>query len=135
MPYKANEPRRHRIPKIRYKTENWGEYDAALRQRGSLTVWVRLSLFSQPGVEFLDPPPGVAQLVNETDPHARPLPSLTDCLGVGPVVLPAFHVTLDLLRRHQAHRRTEPGKFPYPRISRAAAERRNNQVDDPAGYS
>jgi hypothetical protein len=38
MPYKANEPRRHRIPKARYKIEN--EYDAALRRRGSLTVWV-----------------------------------------------------------------------------------------------
>ena len=39
MPYKANEPRRHKIPKARYKIENWAEYDAALR-RGSLTVWV-----------------------------------------------------------------------------------------------
>ena len=40
MPYKANEPRRHKIPKARYKIENWVEYDAALRRRGSLTVWV-----------------------------------------------------------------------------------------------
>jgi hypothetical protein len=40
MPYKANEPRRHRIPRAWYKIENWAEYDAALRQRGSLTVWV-----------------------------------------------------------------------------------------------
>jgi hypothetical protein len=40
MPYKANEPRRHRVPKARYKIENWAEYDAALRRRGSLTVWV-----------------------------------------------------------------------------------------------
>ena len=40
MPYKANEPRRHKIPKARYKIENWAEYDAALRRRGSLTVWV-----------------------------------------------------------------------------------------------
>src|SRR6187431_2601437 len=40
MPYKANEPRRHRIPKAQYKIANWGEYDAALRRRGSLTVWV-----------------------------------------------------------------------------------------------
>jgi hypothetical protein len=40
MPYKANEPRRHRIPKARYKIGNWAEYDAALRRRGSLTVWV-----------------------------------------------------------------------------------------------
>ena len=40
MPYKANQPRRHRIPKARYKVANWAEYDAALRRRGSLTVWV-----------------------------------------------------------------------------------------------
>jgi hypothetical protein len=40
MPYKANEPRRHRIPKVRYKIDNRAEYDAALHRRGSLTVWV-----------------------------------------------------------------------------------------------
>src|ERR687890_1465547 len=40
MPYKANEPRRHRIPRARYKVTNWPEYDRALQQRGSLTVWV-----------------------------------------------------------------------------------------------
>jgi hypothetical protein len=40
MPYKHNEPRRHKIPKARYRVENWREYDAALRDRGSLMVWV-----------------------------------------------------------------------------------------------
>jgi hypothetical protein len=40
MPHKANEPRRHKIPKARYKIDNWAEYDAALQRRGSLTVWV-----------------------------------------------------------------------------------------------
>ena len=40
MPYKHNEPRRHKIPKAKYKVSNWREYDQALRQRGSLTVWV-----------------------------------------------------------------------------------------------
>src|SRR3982751_6044856 len=39
MPFKANAPRRHHIPKQRRKVTNWAEYDAALRQRGSLTVW------------------------------------------------------------------------------------------------
>jgi hypothetical protein len=39
MPFKANAPRRHHIPKQRYRVTNWAEYDAALRQRGSLTVW------------------------------------------------------------------------------------------------
>ncbi|WP_201863430.1 IS5 family transposase [Microvirga soli] len=39
MPFKANAARRHRIPKQRYRVTNWAEYDAVLRQRGSLTVW------------------------------------------------------------------------------------------------
>jgi len=40
MPYKANEPRRHKIPRARYQVTNWPDYDRALQQRGSLTVWV-----------------------------------------------------------------------------------------------
>jgi Transposase DDE domain len=40
MPYKGNEPHRHKIPRARYKVTNWPEYDRALQQRGSLTVWV-----------------------------------------------------------------------------------------------
>ena len=40
MPYKHNESRRHKIPKARYRVENWREYEVALRDRGSLTVWV-----------------------------------------------------------------------------------------------
>ena len=39
MPFKANADRRHRIPKQRRRITNWAEYDAALRQRGSMTLW------------------------------------------------------------------------------------------------
>jgi hypothetical protein len=39
LPFKANADRRHRIPKQRFRVTNWAEYDAALRGRGSLTVW------------------------------------------------------------------------------------------------
>ena len=39
MPFKANVARRHHIPKQRHRVTNWAEYDASLRQRGSLTVW------------------------------------------------------------------------------------------------
>ena len=39
MPFKASADRRHRIPKQRFRATNWAEYDAALRGRGSLTVW------------------------------------------------------------------------------------------------
>jgi hypothetical protein len=39
VPFKANQDRRHLIPKQRHQVTNWREYDAALRHRGSLTVW------------------------------------------------------------------------------------------------
>jgi hypothetical protein len=39
VPFKANAARRHHIPKQRHRVTNWAEYDASLRQRGSLTVW------------------------------------------------------------------------------------------------
>jgi hypothetical protein len=40
MPYKHNASRRHHIPKMRFRVKNWAEYDAGLRLRGSLTLWV-----------------------------------------------------------------------------------------------
>src|SRR3712207_277636 len=39
MPYKADEARRHKIPRARYEVTNWPEYDRALQQRGSLMRW------------------------------------------------------------------------------------------------
>src|SRR5437588_3237983 len=39
VPFKVNADRRHHIPKQQDRVMNWSEYDAALRQRGSLTVW------------------------------------------------------------------------------------------------
>jgi hypothetical protein len=39
MPHKVNAVRRHHIPRPKRRVMNWSEYDAALRQRGSLTVW------------------------------------------------------------------------------------------------
>ena len=39
MPFKANAERRHHIPGQRHRATNSAAYDAALRQRGSLTVW------------------------------------------------------------------------------------------------
>ena len=40
MPNKHNANGRHHIPKMKFKVRNWREYDAALRSRGSLTMWV-----------------------------------------------------------------------------------------------
>ncbi|MBP2444296.1 IS5 family transposase [Rhizobium leguminosarum] len=40
MPYKHNADRRHHIGKMKFRVTNWREYEAGLRQRGSLTLWV-----------------------------------------------------------------------------------------------
>lgn len=40
MPNKHNVKCRHHIPKMKFTVCNWREYDAALRARGSLTMWV-----------------------------------------------------------------------------------------------
>ena len=39
MPYKLNQPRRHKFPTAKYRVTNWPDYDAALVRRGALTVW------------------------------------------------------------------------------------------------
>jgi transposase len=40
MPHKYNADRRHHIPKMSFKVQNWPEYEAGLRRRGSLTLWI-----------------------------------------------------------------------------------------------
>jgi hypothetical protein len=39
LPFKLNHNRRHHIPRQRHRVTNSAAYDAALRQRGSRTVW------------------------------------------------------------------------------------------------
>ena len=39
LPFKLNQNRRQHIPKQKHKITNSAAYDAALRQRGSLTAW------------------------------------------------------------------------------------------------
>ena len=39
LPFKLNADRRHHIPKQKRRVTNSAAYDAALRQRGSLTIW------------------------------------------------------------------------------------------------
>ena len=39
MPHTYNAARHHRIPRPKRRVTNWAEYNEALRQRGSLTVW------------------------------------------------------------------------------------------------
>lgn len=51
MPFKHNASCRHRIGKMKFRVKNWAEYEAGLRRRGSLTLWVTpeaLSLWQAP---------------------------------------------------------------------------------------
>ena len=51
MPFKHNACRRHHIGKMKFKVTNWSEYEAGLRHRGSLTLWMTpeaLSSWSAP---------------------------------------------------------------------------------------
>ena len=40
MPHKHKDDRRHHIPKMAFKVKNWPEYEAGLRRRGGLTLWI-----------------------------------------------------------------------------------------------
>lgn len=40
MPNKSNAEKRRGAPRPKRRVTNWAEYDRALRQRGSLTVWL-----------------------------------------------------------------------------------------------
>ena len=40
MPFEHNTARRHRIPKQRWRVTNWPAYEAGLRQRGDLAIWL-----------------------------------------------------------------------------------------------
>src|SRR3954467_9172225 len=40
MPFKHNAARRHHIPKARYRVRNWKDYEAGLKRRGDLTLWL-----------------------------------------------------------------------------------------------
>jgi hypothetical protein len=40
MPFKQNAARRHRILQARYRVRNWPAYEAGLKRRGDLTLWL-----------------------------------------------------------------------------------------------
>ncbi len=46
MPFKHNAARRHRIPKQRWQVTNWPAYEAGLRRRGDLTIWLNEAALS-----------------------------------------------------------------------------------------
>lgn len=39
MPYKYNDPYRHKFDPIKYRVTNWREYNQALKDRGNITIW------------------------------------------------------------------------------------------------
>jgi hypothetical protein len=47
MPNKHNADRRHHIPKMSFKVQNWPAYQAGLRRRGSLTLWIEDEALAQ----------------------------------------------------------------------------------------
>src|SRR3712207_2201202 len=73
MPYKANEPRRHKIPRARYRVTNWPEYDGALQRRGSLTVWVTPE--GSIGGGPRSPPPSIRMPRRGSEVHVIPDPA------------------------------------------------------------
>jgi hypothetical protein len=40
MPFKHHAARRHRTPQARYRVRNWPAYEAGLKRRGDLTLWL-----------------------------------------------------------------------------------------------
>jgi hypothetical protein len=40
MPPRHNDELRRHVPKVAFKVRNWTEYQAELRRRGSLTLWI-----------------------------------------------------------------------------------------------
>ena len=77
MPHKFNADRRDKIPKQKHRVTNWAEYNASLRRRGDLTVWV-----SEEALTFWAAP-------RRTTPGGQPVYSdlaIETCLTLGSLV-------------------------------------------------
>ena len=53
MPFKQHSKGRRHIPRQRHRVTNWRDYDAALRNRGSLTGWFSEEALAQRHLLFL----------------------------------------------------------------------------------
>jgi Transposase DDE domain len=70
----VNKVRRHKFPKARYQVSNWHEYDQALQERGSLTLWVTpeaLGTWYAPPTGKRGRSPHYSDLAIETGPLLR----------------------------------------------------------------
>lgn len=91
VPFKANADRRHHIPKQQDRVTNWSEYDAALRQRGSLTVW-----FTEEAIAAWRAEP---RTTRGGQPHYSAL-AITTALTLRAVFRLALRQTEGLMARH-----------------------------------
>ena len=46
MPFKFHAPRRHHIPRAKYRVMNWPDYDRGLVRRGDIRFWIDESALS-----------------------------------------------------------------------------------------
>jgi hypothetical protein len=51
MPNKYAKKKGWNVPKQKYKLSNWSDYNAALRSRGDITVWLSEDAIAQGSVE------------------------------------------------------------------------------------
>ncbi len=65
MPNKHNDARRHHIPKMKFQVTNWAAYEAGLRRRGSLTLWVSDAAIAAWRAAPRRTPGGQAERVND----------------------------------------------------------------------
>lgn len=61
MPFKHNAVRRHRIPKTRYRVQNWPAYEAGPKRRGEVTLWLDEAAFATWQAPRRTPPGGQAR--------------------------------------------------------------------------
>lgn len=64
MPHKYNAKKRHHIPKAKYTITNWPQYEAGLKQRGSLTLWITPEAIAQWTAAARTTPGGQARYAN-----------------------------------------------------------------------
>src|SRR3954451_212353 len=65
MPFKHNAARRHRIPKTRYRVQNWPAYEAGLKRRGDLTLWLDEAALARWQAPRRTTPGGQARYLNQ----------------------------------------------------------------------
>ena len=73
VPFKHHLTGRRHIPRQRHWLTNWRDYDAALRNRGSLTVWFGDTLRSREDVRRVCQVKIVAKALNRMLERGRPI--------------------------------------------------------------